>query len=488
MEQRWTFENAARAIAERFIKNGKGMPVRRVEIHVEGDSQLLGRLEQELIVWRLSTEYFPRFSAMNYVDDELREYAERCTEMVMQALKWMYRTESPSFNFVAIRSAIKSAVDSTAEDEMISVGMLFARDFLKVIAGWNGVPGDNDFSVTPRAEILGFQSIQIAWKEESERRNSEHQARIGATLGQEGGLVFLSHAAADQEIAAVLKKTIEEAIPGSDVFVSSDSEDLRPGDAWVEKIQSKLRQARIVVILSTERGVSRRWVWYETGAGWIRGIRVIPCCVGNLRKGQLMPPFHGFQALNGDEAKDLELLLKEVAGELGRTFKRLELSSVITKLKELDYEASLMQPESVSFEERRMRMQAIELTAYIDQGYPQLFRVLLTNRSEELVVIRAIQLQSLEGVLLTSPAEPTKNGQWKIEPKGKCPIEWTPNRNPAGELTGIERRKKSVSTSFDTEMRIKLHCESLGLQMWKECPAIRVQVDVLNNRIDQIGV
>ncbi len=487
MEQRWTFEDTARAIAESFIKNAKGIPVRRVEIHVEGDSQLLGRLEHEVIVWRYGAEYFPRFRSLDYVDSDLRKYAARCTEMVMKALKWLYRTESPNFDFLTIRSAVKNEVP-LAEDEMVQVGMLLAQDFLKLIAGWNSAPGNNDFSVTPRTEILSFNSIEAAWKEELERRNFEEKARVRAVLGQAGNLVFLSHAAVDQEIAAALKKTIEEAITGSEVFVSSDSDDLRPGDAWVEKIQAKLRQARIVVILSTERGVTRRWVWYETGAGWVRGIRVIPCCVGNLRKGQLFPPFHSFQALNGDDAKDLELLLKEVAGELGLTFKKVELSRITKQLKELDYKASVMQPESLSFEERRMRLQAVEVTAYVDQGYPQLFRVLLTNRSKEIIIIRALQLLSLEGVLLASAAEPTKEDQWRIEPRGRCAVEWTPDRNPAGELMSMEQRKRAFKTSFDTEMRIKLYFESLALSMWKECPPVRIQVDVLNNRISQMGV
>jgi hypothetical protein len=49
-------------------------------------------------------------------------------------------------------------------------------------------------------------------------------------------IVFLSHAAKDQEIALRLKQAIETAVPGCDVFVSSDTEDIRPGDEWVRRI------------------------------------------------------------------------------------------------------------------------------------------------------------------------------------------------------------------------------------------------------------
>lgn len=497
-EQHWTLEDAARAIAERFIKNCTGMPVRRVEIHVGGDTQLLGRLEQEAIVWRLGQEYFPRFRALDYVDSQLRNYAERCTEMVLKALQWLYRTDdsSTSFSFQAIRSAVKSTVDVTAEDEMVLLGMLLARDFLNLIGNWNGTLGSTEASLIPRPEILGFDNMGTAWKRELERRSVEAPPQVlkavGATVlptrPKNRRLVFLSHAASDQQIASALKTTIETAIPGSDVFVSSDGEDLRPGDAWVETIQGKLQEASLLIILSTQRGLNRRWVWYETGAGWISGLRMIPCCVGSLRKGQLVPPFYGLQALNGDDETDLRLLLKVAASELGLVVNEIPLSGVIAQLKELDRKASLLEPSVLSLEERRLRVHAIALTAYIEQGDSQLFILRLTNRSDEIVTVREIRLETLEGILLANPAEPEKKDQWRIESQGRCIAEWKPTRSPAGELTSVERRKRPVAAHFETEISVNVHCESLAIPIWKKCPPVRVQVDVSNHRIVQIGI
>jgi len=93
-------------------------------------------------------------------------------------------------------------------------------------------------------------------------------------------LVFVSHAAVDEEIAMCLKSAMEEALPGIRIFVSSDPEDLKPGDPWVEVILSNLSQAELIIVLATQRGLSRKWVWYESGACWSRGVRVLPCCVG----------------------------------------------------------------------------------------------------------------------------------------------------------------------------------------------------------------
>src|SRR5213593_4436948 len=98
-------------------------------------------------------------------------------------------------------------------------------------------------------------------------------------------IVFLSHAAADQEIARHLKQVIETCFPQINVFVSSDPEDLPPGDPWVQTVLANLESAKMLLILATERGLNRKWVWFETGAGWSRGLLFIPCCAGKTRKG-----------------------------------------------------------------------------------------------------------------------------------------------------------------------------------------------------------
>jgi len=53
-------------------------------------------------------------------------------------------------------------------------------------------------------------------------------------------IVFLSHAAADQAIAGHLKHVIETCFPQINVFVSSDPEDLPPGDPWVQTVLANL--------------------------------------------------------------------------------------------------------------------------------------------------------------------------------------------------------------------------------------------------------
>jgi hypothetical protein len=130
-------------------------------------------------------------------------------------------------------------------------------------------------------------------------------------------VLFLSHAAMDKEIANYLKEVIGQAYPSLEVFVSSDPEDLPVGEPWVEKILASLERAKLVVVLATERGLTRKWVWFEAGAGWERSRKIVTCCVGKTRKKALPPPFSLHTALDIDEVEDLRNFFNLLAKEFG---------------------------------------------------------------------------------------------------------------------------------------------------------------------------
>jgi hypothetical protein len=109
----------------------------------------------------------------------------------------------------------------------------------------------------------------------------------------------LSHAAIDHEIALSLKSHLQTALPGADIFVSSDPEDLPLGDPWVQTILSALNAANLVLALTTERGLSRKWV--------CSGVPCIPCCLGKVRKHALPAPFSSLIAMNLDEVDGSQL-------------------------------------------------------------------------------------------------------------------------------------------------------------------------------------
>lgn len=155
----------------------------------------------------------------------------------------------------------------------------------------------------------------------------------------QGAVLFVSHAAIDRELADLLKKAIELSFPSIDVFVSSDPEDLPIGDPWVEQILSALDRARLILVLGTERSLNRKWVWFESGAGWSRRRQIFTGCVGKLRKNNLPPPFGQHTARNLDEESDCRELFDLVGKEFGTTQQSTDFTAFCKSLVRLDVRA-----------------------------------------------------------------------------------------------------------------------------------------------------
>lgn len=152
-------------------------------------------------------------------------------------------------------------------------------------------------------------------------------------------VVFVSHAAIDHELAAHLKSVVGKSFASVDVFVSSDPEDLPPGSLWIDTILDNLRRAEMLLAITTVRGLSRKWVWFEAGTSWKQGPPTIPCCVGATRKSDLPAPFSARQALNIDEERDLRALFGELEKKFGLAQTLPDFSRVVSEVIRLDVRA-----------------------------------------------------------------------------------------------------------------------------------------------------
>ncbi|HYR02507.1 MAG TPA: toll/interleukin-1 receptor domain-containing protein, partial [Syntrophobacteria bacterium] len=83
--------------------------------------------------------------------------------------------------------------------------------------------------------------------------------------------VFISHISEEAPLAHVLKDWIESSFAGQcDVFVSSDKDDIPAGSKWLEEIESALGSASALIVLCSPSSLSRPWISFETGCGWIK--------------------------------------------------------------------------------------------------------------------------------------------------------------------------------------------------------------------------
>ncbi len=132
-------------------------------------------------------------------------------------------------------------------------------------------------------------------------------------------VVFLSHAAADGPIGMLLKGEIQGRLPGITVFCSSDPTDLPPGTKWSPEIQRALEGSGMLLLIASRRGLQRPWVWFECGTIWFRKRKIIPLCLGEVRKSALPTPLSELQAVNADDPVDLVTVLEQIANESGVT-------------------------------------------------------------------------------------------------------------------------------------------------------------------------
>lgn len=145
---------------------------------------------------------------------------------------------------------------------------------------------------------------------------------------------FLSHAAFDSDLAMFLKDFIESSFDGIGVFCSSDPTDLPLGTKWPIEVQNALKDSDILLLLATTRSLARPWVWFETGTFWFADKRIIPLCLGQIKKDKLPTPLYELQSVNLDQEDDLNKFVA-LCKSCGRSKKQeIHISSLLISLKE----------------------------------------------------------------------------------------------------------------------------------------------------------
>lgn len=130
--------------------------------------------------------------------------------------------------------------------------------------------------------------------------------------------IFISHIDEEAKIAFVLKGWIESSFLGQcKVFVSSDKEDIPPGSKWLDEINAALESASVFIVLCSPKSLSRPWINFETGCGWIKNVPIIPICHSGQQKSSLPAPISMFQAVEVEEPEFANCLLSGIARSFG---------------------------------------------------------------------------------------------------------------------------------------------------------------------------
>lgn len=143
-------------------------------------------------------------------------------------------------------------------------------------------------------------------------------------------IVFISHITEERELAHKVKKLIEDSFLGMmEVFVSSDETSISAGSRWLDNISEALGTCSIELILCSPKSIQRPWINFEAGAGWVRGIPVIPLCHSGMEPSKLPIPLNLLQSIKLSEISGLKLLIPVLSKAINSNEPKIDFSDFI---------------------------------------------------------------------------------------------------------------------------------------------------------------
>jgi hypothetical protein len=169
--------------------------------------------------------------------------------------------------------------------------------------------------------------------------------------------VFISHITEEKDLAVLIKEQIAEDFLGKvECFISSETDSVLAGGEWLISVKNALTNASVEVILCSPVSIKRSWINFEAGAGWIRGIPVIPMCHSGLSPRSLTFPMIILQGIVATEPNGLHALYATIANRHGSRVPRPSFDSLITKIIEFEKAYQAQMPRSITEQTERDRL------------------------------------------------------------------------------------------------------------------------------------
>lgn len=151
--------------------------------------------------------------------------------------------------------------------------------------------------------------------------------------------IFISHISQEKEIACVFKEFLgKKFLKIIDVFASSHEESLRVGDDWMNTIKMSMMNCKLLIIICSPISISRPWINFEAGAGWIKEVPVIPLCHSGLTPNKLPVPVNSFQGGILNNQDDMRKVFNRIANLLSIDAPKLDDDSFFAAIKSFEVE------------------------------------------------------------------------------------------------------------------------------------------------------
>lgn len=130
--------------------------------------------------------------------------------------------------------------------------------------------------------------------------------------------VFISFIHEEGETAAAVQTFVNQMLGGqAKAFLSSDKFQVYAGENWLDRILEELEAAKVVLLILSEKSVTRPWVNFEAGAGWFTKKKIIPLCIKELNKDNLPKPYSSLQSIDLKYTEEQLYLIRSIAHYLG---------------------------------------------------------------------------------------------------------------------------------------------------------------------------
>jgi hypothetical protein len=122
--------------------------------------------------------------------------------------------------------------------------------------------------------------------------------------------IFFSHSSLDKAQLSRLKDRFCAKTGGAiEVFLSCDGQSIPLGTNWVYRIQESLDATALMVVFITPNSLKSRWIYFESGYSYAKGVRVIPVGFLGVDVGNIGPPLSLLQAFNITSSETLNNLI-----------------------------------------------------------------------------------------------------------------------------------------------------------------------------------
>lgn len=131
-------------------------------------------------------------------------------------------------------------------------------------------------------------------------------------------IIFFSHSSKDGPQLRRLKDRFLKLVGKTvEVFLSSDGKSIQLGSNWLARVAQALGDAKLMFVFVTPNSVNSRWLYFETGHAFSKGIRVVPVGLYGVNIGKLGPPLNLLQGFNVSEPEALNNIIAVVNEVLG---------------------------------------------------------------------------------------------------------------------------------------------------------------------------